>query len=47
MSKGALLLATPHETIDYIGFAELAARLIQKHLGIDTHIHILSQCAGI
>lgn len=40
MSKGALLLATPHETIDYIGFAELAARLIQKHLGIDTHIHV-------
>ena len=40
MSKGALLLATPHETIDYIGFAELAARLVQKHLGIDTHIHV-------
>jgi len=40
MSKGALLLATPHDTIDYIGFAELAAKLVQKHLGIDTHIHV-------
>ena len=40
MSKGALLLATPHETIDYIGFAELAAKLVQKNLDIDTHIHI-------
>ena len=40
MSKGALLLATPHDTIDYIGFAKLAAKLIEKHLGIDTHIHV-------
>ena len=40
MSKGALLLATPHDTIDYIGFAELAAKLVEKHLGIDTHIHV-------
>ncbi len=40
MSKGALLLATPHDTIDYIGFAKLAAKLVEKHLGIDTHIHI-------
>lgn len=40
MGKGALLLATPHETIDYIGFAKLAAKLVEKHLGIDTHIHI-------
>jgi len=40
VSKGALLLATPHDTIDYIGFAKLAAKLIEKHLGIDTHIHV-------
>jgi hypothetical protein len=40
MSKGALLIATPHDEIDYIGFARLSARLIEKHLGIDTHIHI-------
>ena len=40
MSKGALLLATPHETIDYIGFAKLAAKLVEKHLNIDTHIHV-------
>ena len=40
MSKGALLLATPHDEIDYIGFAKLAAKLIQKYLGIDTHIYV-------
>jgi len=40
MSKGALLLATPHESIDYIGFAKLAAKLVEKHLGVETHIHI-------
>lgn len=40
MSKGALLLATPHETIDYIGFAKLAAKLVEKHLDIETHIHV-------
>jgi len=40
MSKGALLLATPHETIDYIGFAKLAAKLVEKHLEIETHIHV-------
>ena len=39
-SKGALLLATPHEQIDYIGFAKLAAKLVKKHLNIDTHIHV-------
>jgi len=26
MSKGALLIATPHDEIDYIGFARLSAR---------------------
>lgn len=40
MSRGALLLATPHETIDYTGFAKLAAKLVEKHLDIETHIHV-------
>jgi len=40
VTKGALLLATPHDEIDYIGFAKLAAKLIEKHLGIDTYIHV-------
>lgn len=40
MSSGALLLATPHDTIDYVGFAKLAAKLVEKHLDVDTHIHV-------
>ena len=40
MSRGCLLLATEHKSIDYIGMANLAASLVMKHLNIPTHIHI-------
>ena len=46
MKKGALLLATEHNSIDYIGMAKLSAALIEKYLGIDTHIHIGKQIEG-
>ncbi len=46
MSKGALLLATQHDSIDYIGMAKLSAALIEKYLDIDTHIHIGKQVQG-
>ena len=40
MSQGCLLLATEHDSIDYIGMSNLAASLVMKHLNIPTHIHI-------